>query len=191
MISATGPTNVSTINYTGALTPDALMTYCATRLHNLDTEMQTHFQKQQDYRAASAALNDLQGLASSWASGNGFKGSTKEGNEAWDKLHADFTEVYSHLPPDSKEATAIHALEEDVSNKVMTNLGGKEALTKDEAKNFSDRLGSIIKDLSSSAELDMIGLQSLMSQRQTAIQVCTNLIASLGESQKAIAQKVA
>lgn len=146
MISATGPTNVSTINYTGALTPDdALMTYCATRLHNLDTEMQTHFQKQQDYRAASAALNESPGARlqlgeRQWLQRQHQRGQRGVG-QAPRRLHGGLFAPSARL----KEATAIHALEEDVSNKVMTNLGGKEALTKDEAKNFSDRLGSIIR----------------------------------------------
>lgn len=44
-----------------------------------------------------------------------------------------------------------------------------------------------MKDLESGAQMDMIKLQSIMSARQTAVQLSTNLIASLGESTKGIA----
>jgi hypothetical protein len=38
--------------------------------------------------------------------------------------------------------------------------------------------------------MDMIALQQLMSSRQTAIQLATNLISACGESSKAIATNI-
>ncbi len=49
---------------------------------------------------------------------------------------------------------------------------------------------NIQKDLNSSTELSMINLQSLMSQRQEAIQLCTNLVQSLGDQVNKIAENV-
>jgi len=51
-------------------------------------------------------------------------------------------------------------------------------------------LEGIGKDLESQASLNMIRLQSIMSTRQTAVQLATNLIASLGETTKAIVTNV-
>jgi hypothetical protein len=44
--------------------------------------------------------------------------------------------------------------------------------------------------LNSGAELQMIQLQSIMSQRQTAIQITTNLVQALGDQLNKIADNV-
>lgn len=49
---------------------------------------------------------------------------------------------------------------------------------------------NIQKDQNSSTELSMINLQSLMSQRQEAIQLCTNLVQSLGDQVNKVAENV-
>ena len=45
-------------------------------------------------------------------------------------------------------------------------------------------------DLNSDSEMTMITLQSLMSQRQTAVQLTTNLVQSLGDQQNSIAKNI-
>lgn len=50
-----------------------------------------------------------------------------------------------------------------------------------------DYLTGLSKDVESSSQMNMIQLQSLMSARQTAVQLATNLISALAESSKAIA----
>ena len=53
-----------------------------------------------------------------------------------------------------------------------------------------DGVKGIQSDINSAAELSMIGLQSLMSQRQEAIQLCTNLVQSMGDQCNKIAENV-
>jgi hypothetical protein len=62
--------------------------------------------------------------------------------------------------------------------------------TQGECKAIVDSLTNVSKSMSSSAELDMMNLSSLMSQRQMAVQMCTNMISALGETQKSIAAKM-
>jgi cell division protein FtsB len=52
------------------------------------------------------------------------------------------------------------------------------------------RLDAIVKDLNGSAQMDMINLQSRMSNRQTAVQLSTNLIKALGDAQREIIQNI-
>jgi hypothetical protein len=54
----------------------------------------------------------------------------------------------------------------------------------------TDAVKSIQSDLNSNTELAMINLQSLMSQRQEAIQVCTNLVQSMGDSTSQVTANV-
>lgn len=52
------------------------------------------------------------------------------------------------------------------------------------------RLDALVKDIGSGAQMDMINLQSLMSNRQTAVQLSTNLIQALSDSADAIAHNI-
>ena len=52
------------------------------------------------------------------------------------------------------------------------------------------RLDALVSDINSSAQMDMINLQSLMSQRQTAVQLSTNIIKSLSDSADAIVHNI-
>jgi hypothetical protein len=54
----------------------------------------------------------------------------------------------------------------------------------------TDAVKNVQQDLNSNSELSMINLQSLMSQRQEAIQVCTNLVQSMGDQCDKIAENV-
>ena len=60
----------------------------------------------------------------------------------------------------------------------------------DELKGFSDTLTGINNNLNNSAELGMISIQSLMSQRSTAIQLATNIMQSLDDGTSKIADNI-
>ncbi|MCA9630808.1 MAG: hypothetical protein KC766_24230, partial [Myxococcales bacterium] len=55
-----------------------------------------------------------------------------------------------------------------------------------EVQATSTYVNSLVKSLESSAQMEMIQLQSMSSARGTAIQMSTNLIASFSEGTKAI-----
>jgi hypothetical protein len=52
------------------------------------------------------------------------------------------------------------------------------------------RLDALVSDINSSAQMDMINLQSLMSNRQTAIQLTTNMLKALNDSEKQIVHNI-
>jgi hypothetical protein len=52
------------------------------------------------------------------------------------------------------------------------------------------RLDALVKQLNAGSQLDMIELQSLMSNRQTAVQLSTNLMHALNESANGIVGNV-
>jgi hypothetical protein len=69
-----------------------------------------------------------------------------------------------------------------VSNDKAT-VAGFNALI---GKRFEDMSANLGKD----SELGMISLQSIMSQRQSAIQICTNLVQSFGDQMNKIAANI-
>jgi hypothetical protein len=181
--STQGVASLSPIGLEQALTPDALMTYCKSRLQHLDGAIHEHFSRQQDLRNASSAIGALQQKLTDAAT-------LKEGVKADDaqtrnEITAQFENALAALPeshPRRAEVLQVYAFYKATLVDAMVSPS--------ELNSMAQSIGSVVKDLGSSAELDMISLQSLMTQRQTAIQLCTNLVAALGESTKLIAQRI-
>jgi hypothetical protein len=204
-INAINPTTPG-INYENALTPDALMAYCANRLRDLDEQMQQAFAGQQKFRVVSEALGEIQQTLQGASSGKGLHADDGSGPYI---IKCDYEKALANMPdgPEKDKVQASYqefmshcSWQADPNNpqnpggQKLVYSGGPLAGESDGAaqacRDAADHIGQINKDLSSSSELAMISLQSLMSQRQTAIQICTNLVSALGETSKAIAQKI-
>jgi hypothetical protein len=187
IIASNAPTSATALNYAGAVTPDTLLLYCSTRIRSIDEQVQTQFKKQEQYRAVTSDVNQIQAdfVAQSQRTDRA-DGLTGDGDFCKNE-EAKIDNAIKDAPPGSDAYNRLVAMKASLHS---TGAGSDNLLSKDEAKDYAEQLGSLSKDLGSSAELDMINLQSLMSQRQTAIQMITNMVSSLGESQKSIAQKI-
>jgi hypothetical protein len=176
----------ASVGQTSALTPEALMLYCGARLRDLDQEVNETFARQKQYRDATSALNDLQsdlnGLIKT-KSAEGEYAIPEHDQATLDRIGQKFERAITAAPPGIREKL------ETAYAEWKTNPGNTAYNVK-EVKAKAEEIGGLAKEISSAAELDMIGLQSLMSQRQTAIQLTTNLLSSFNESLKAIAAKV-
>lgn len=168
------------------LTPDSLMTYCQTRLQGIDSQVNEAFAKQQEDNQAQQVLGNL-------ASSPAFavpSDAIKSGSDAQARIQAikDAIEAArQNLDPNSSAWKALTDFEHNSIDKIDTT---KDIGTDQFNNTVVGGLSSIQKDLNSSSELSMINLQSLMSQRQSAIQVCTNLVQSLGDQVSKIAENV-
>jgi hypothetical protein len=197
MTMVNGPSaasSASNINYRGAMTPDALMAYCSSRLKGIDDQMYAQFDKQQAYRNVSAALNKLQAKYSEQASnGQGVDWYKGDHAKTYGEIEDDWNAVMAALPTDSPERAALQAQRDKYNDSEVAGNGPEQhqwTFSAQQCTDMATSLGDVSKNISSGAELDMINLQSIMSQRQTAIQLCTNLVSALDESQKATAQKI-
>jgi hypothetical protein len=184
------------------LTPDALMNYCSTRLRGLDNQIQTKFEKQQTANHDSQVLSELQGNLNfgnddlKVTGGTGvstdctIKGAAQALLEAANKvtdpgvqkrlidLASKLVHVTGAPPSASFDANASVALKaQTYKPEEMTQM-------------ISQPVGNLQKDLNSGTELDMIQLQSLMSQRQTAVSTVTQMIQALGEQLNKIAGNI-
>jgi hypothetical protein len=176
------------------LTPDALMSYCQTRLRGLDTQVQAAFAKQKEANADSAVLSslssdfqtpskDLDLTSTSPDPDLGNMTPAQYVERAAEKLETAASKVSD---PQAKEAL----LEAARNLKGEIRAGNKSFQASDFKNMTADAVGKIQQDLNSGTELSMINLQSLMSQRQSAIQMCTNLVQSLGDQCNKIAENV-
>ena len=203
-LNATGPsTDVGAgPEFSGYLTPDALMAYCETRLRGLDDQMQNAFAEQQKSNSIQQMLSSLQGLSVLSPPEQNLDLSMK-GKTQWPNNKTDFDKVQGAYDAIEKQIQQLDPRDPMVAKltTIAQSLGYKDKSGVFHAASTSitpqqwnteitQALSDTAKDLSSNSELSMIALQSLMSQRQEAIQMCTNLVQALGDQCNKIAENV-
>ncbi len=184
--TATSILNADTTgSYPGALTPDALMVYLQTRLESVDGQISQIFAQQQKMEKIRSLLNRIQ----------------DELNKLNDKgQDGQLLGIQHGGGPQDYEAKIeglldqIAELDPHLANQMRTDMRTEgQILWVEDGLYFSkevsaskDYVNSMLKDIESSAQMNMIRLQSMMSSRQTAIQLSTNLINNLHEGTKSI-----
>lgn len=190
-----------------SLSPEMLLAYCSSRLETLDTTIQTYFAEQQQRNRDMRTLMKLQELLreSTWKEGQLGSEEIKD-NPAHLQNHAnkgnEILELYMSTDSPEVKAECAKAFFRVTGLNINDYRGGRKVTADD--VNASAKEGRIphldsekiaaelesIKDaqsaISKGAELSMIQLQSLVSQRQLAIQLTTQLMQTLNESSKQV-----
>jgi DNA-binding protein H-NS len=217
-LAGTGPDDPAA-DGTVYLTPDALMAYCEARLQSLDQAAESAMAAQQLRNGEQQDLQHLIALFQADAkgigtSGNGDPGECEQlenalaqeimklkksdpGSPALSKLIQAYNDMVwtgtgndSNVNPTGQQPFTTSYIDRD---QFPPHTGGPEGdcvISDSEMQGFITSLQGAASDLSSCAELQMIQLQSLMSQRQTAIQLTTNLVQSLGDQLNKIADNI-
>lgn len=193
----------------GGLTPDTVMLYCASQLNNLDDGIKQKMAEQQAKREPQnklGALKDALGSSPLPADAmakkeeiiNAMRAAYKslpEGDPGRDRLNRMFHE-FLQTACNSNGKTArgdenlwnvTDAQAHELANR--PDLGGNDA-SADEMRSYSTTVDGILGDVGKGAELEMINLQAMVSQRQMAVQITTQLIAKLNETQLAVINSV-
>ena len=172
MRTTTAPSLLDSANR-NALTGEGMMMYLSARLSSLDDQINGVFQKQKNIEGVRKALMKIQNELDKLDDDKGKK-----------NIKAAIEEVKSYDPKLGAQ------LEKDLSEKgqIMFIADGLHYTA--EVGASREYVGNMMKQLESSAQLEMIGLQSTMSARQTAIQLSTNLISALNKGTDAIAANV-
>jgi hypothetical protein len=199
------------------LTPDALMLYCQSRLQSIDTQMQAGINEQQNNTDEQTAVNELvadfQKLSAHGTTDPNSSDPTKNATNyaQCQDLEEHIRAVIHHIQTTDPGSPAIAKLMDihdrvmatgtqgytDSSGNVQTYYGPTPDKAQPDGIIDVDEINQIVNDLkdvgttlNSSAELNMIQLQSYMSQRQTAIQLTTNLVQSLGDQDNKIVSNI-
>ena len=176
------------------LTVESLLVFCQTRLRDLDTQIHSSLVDQQSRCALQKSVGELKSFLAGQASVGMMNEGTKETDagklEAAQKVvnegNALFDEAIEQATK-QKNFGLANALKDQ---KAEWNKGNDPHVTKDELQGINKGVDMMLNDLSSANELQMIGLQSLISKRATALQLTTNMLNTLNESQKTIAGNV-
>jgi hypothetical protein len=175
------------------LTPDALMAYCQSRLDTIDNQVQSEF-AQQNKNAQEISLLQTSGDLFKTLSAGDQHGSIDLNESAADQQVTDGKNNVQNMY-NSLNNTIQEIMKTDPNSSVLPGLQNTLSLLKSSAaddatisqteiQGYAQTITDAASSLNSNSELQMVQLQSLMSQRQTAISLTTNLVQSLGDESK-------
>ncbi len=176
----------------GGLTADALYVYLQTRLSGIDEQIDAIMDKQMATEAARKALQKSQNLTARFQDGKNAKVTVRALQSAID----------AQPTMQGKQAVAkgwgVELNDEgkiivDGNDDISTPEGETEpklSLSAEEAGEVKQTFDNELKDLGAQGELEMIKLQSLMSARNSAISLATNLLSAIGKGYESVVGNV-
>ena len=168
------------------LTPEAMMIYLSARLSSIDAEIQELFDKQQLLEKLKEPLHAIQNVLAG-ADGKAVPISNEQAQLLVEQLEL-VRDLDQGTFDDILDQLQAAGIDVSVNDRGGISVAFEDGvLTARQAEAFRGIIDGASKTLDSSAQLEMIKLQSLMSQRQTLIQMSSNIVASLGKSDEAIA----
>jgi hypothetical protein len=192
------------------LSPEALLLYCQSRLQSIDSQIDTGLASQEKNNSELEQIGEV--LADMKAFGSGTTDPAvilKAENGLHDYIMdlktndpnnpnlSKLIDTYNQMVWSGSGGTAngfnggdpdFIDLQQHPPNESTTQ--GDNDYSADEAQGYIATVQSIHDNMNTDSELTMINIQSLMSQRQTAVQLTTNLMQSLDDQAKQIAQNI-
>jgi hypothetical protein len=194
------------------LTPESLMAYCTARLDSLNEQAGTILSQQEQ---SNSTMSALQGVVQAFQLHS--SGVTND-PATCTALETSLNQLISQIKATNPTCPELGKLEQTYNNLLYSGTGpivdqsdpsknldyidatdhppdtsspeGDNTLGDTEVQAFVSNLQGAASDLNSDSQLQMIQLQSLMSQQQTAIELTTNLVQSLGDQSEKIAENV-
>ena len=191
------------------LTCDALLSYCETRLRGLDEQVQKSFAGQKRANQDSVTLQNLLNSVSNCLTG-GIPADSASAHHLIRAYQWAINAAGPDTPLGQKLVAARDAFIARVSNDGGAGLHAKmnepdfwskplaadadkglvSGCSGEDIKGFVEQIKGFQTEINQGAELGMITLQSLMSQRQMAVQLVTNMVQSLGEMMNKVAANI-
>jgi len=158
--------------YQGALSADALLAYCRSQLDTLDSTIQGYLDQQRLNVQRKKALSEVENVMRKY-------GNVPSGRPQWEDYDETFQKAIESLPPDDPVRAQLQAKCDELHVR-------NGQFTKEEWTAETGNIHSMLEQVSGNAEINMIHLQTIMSQRQTAVQLTTGILAKYDEGLKSI-----
>lgn len=209
-INGINSSNLNSLAPTGMegnyLTPDALMSFCQSRLRGLDDQIKIAFEKQQQANAKSELLSNLfselgvaNGTIKSEDLAPAMRAAAQKLVDAANRttdpelkktLLAQVSRFANTKELDGGRFMVV-GVKTDSSGNVEIDGASFAELSAEQFKHYTaDFVQQLQKDINSGSELSMINLQSLMSQRQSSVQLVTNMVQALGDQMNKVAANI-
>jgi len=194
------------IGSSNSLTSDSLMSYCDSQLDSIDGEIDTTMESDND---ATQVSQQLQGVIETFQQNSGGVNSSFNSCAS---LESALGNVVTQMQQTDPSNPNLGPLTQTYNNMVWSGTGGTPAyggpqlmpgfppvqngpqgdgtLSTDEMNSYISTLQGAAGSLDSGSEMNLVQIQSLMSQRETAIQLTTNLVQSLGDQTNSIVSNI-
>jgi hypothetical protein len=194
------------IGSSNSLTSDSLMNYCDSQLSSIDGEIDTTMESDND---ATQVSQQLQGVIETFQQNSGGVNSSFNSCAS---LESALGNVVTQMQQTDPSNPNLGPLTQTYNNMVWSGTGGTPAyggpqlmpgfppvqngpqgdgtLSTDEMNSYISTLQGAAGSLDSGSEMNLVQIQSLMSQRETAIQLTTNLVQSLGDQTNSIVSNI-
>jgi len=168
------------------LSPELLLEFCDKRLKEIDRQVGDVFRAQDAMNGDAEVLGDL---ASTLSERNNIA-KAKDPKTATEIIEAFDKAILQAQSPDLKKdlAEQLAAFRGGVNAPEANDQPGQAHI--EAIADAGNRVTTLQKDISNDSQLNMVMLQELVSKRQQALMMCTNLMASLSEAAKAVAQNI-
>lgn len=167
------------------LSGDALLTYCQTRLQGLDSDIKAGMDDQKAGLARRQAIQNAEQVFKSFGD-NG-----PQTQEDWDKCEAALNTAMAALPPGDPGIQQLQGFKSQMEGQYCQDIAPDPHFPKDgEWKGTIDGLNNLVDNIKSDSEIDMLQLQQLMSQRQTAVQSTTNMVSTIDQTMASVVKNI-
>ncbi len=179
-IDPTSPTNSTfdPLSDPNALTGDALLVYCRSQLNSYDSDINSFLNEQRLALARKKALGSIENTMKKFTETLDATGQ-QECLTTWNA-------AINSLP--QGDPMRVQMEKEFAKFQAQTQTAG--GFSKEQWAGYLGDVHSMIDDVSGSAEINMIQLQSIMSQRQTAVQLTTSMLAKFDEGVKSVVSNI-
>ena len=198
-VQAAAPTTPELPTY---LTPEALVSYCDTRLSSLDAQMQTIINQQLQSADTETALSNLASQLNDLpqpSSSSGSNPTIAVTVEQFNNVEGAYTAAIAAAGPTTALGQQLSADLDTLANGYVDSNGNTVSvfatpadanqtysMSENIVTNLSQNVKTYASDLSSDSQMQMINIQSLMSQQQTAVELSTNLLQTLSQTAQSI-----
>jgi len=176
-VTATSPSNAfNPYGDPSSLTGDSLLLYCQSQLRSYDETITGFLNEQKLNLARKKGLSDIENTLKKYT--------THLGQSGVDDITNAFKSAINALPP----GDPVRGVMEDKLKEFTSHSGNGQQIsyTSEQLTAFAGDVQSALDKVNGNAEINMIQLQQVMSQRQTAVQLTTSLLAKVDEGTKAI-----
>ena len=157
------------------LDPETVMAHCRVMMQHYQHDIGDRMRGQRALLCRREAVQQAkEAFTTSWAN--------RDGDPSKDDVITSLDDALYALPEGDPTRQALWEIREDLKH--------SDKSSKETWDSFTERLDDLSDQLGKEGEMEMIELQSAMSSQQTIVQMITNLLSKLGQTNQAVAQNI-
>jgi hypothetical protein len=172
------------------MSPDSVLAYCEAQMQGFNSDFNQFVAQSQATVGSKTAVSTLQtDMGQISASGLDYANGNSEvtsDQATFAKINGDITAAITQAQS-AGNAPLVQQLQ---SVQAAFNAGGDDNVSPTDVTNISAMLTTASSDIDSNSQMQMISLQSVMSQQASVLQMTTGMIQQMGQTEEKVAGNV-